>query len=112
MKVKTYRELYTILLNSLKQGNKDSWGNGGLCGECVDLFSIGIITEEEYTKLTKHLKKNRPTERNKFKAFCNHPTWLGGDWWWQWMKHEPQAREQRILFVETIIKSLPKPIKD
>lgn len=109
MKARTLLELCAILLNSLKEGDKEGWFNNGLCREIDDLFEYEIITWGEREKLIYLIKTKKPTARNKFKDFYKNPLFINGRWWWELMRLEPLARQERIRFIEAVIVSLNKP---
>lgn len=103
MKNRTRKQLLQVVINSLKKSHKSDRTNTGICGEINSLFYEDEITREELMILKGLIEKYKPTNRNKFKEFTEHPHFIvGGIWWWTRMQESEAGREQRILFLEKI----------
>mgnify|MGYP000927566510 CR=1 FL=1 len=95
---RTIKELYQILLDFYKGGN--SVYSNFICSNITGLRNRFLISVDESKILHSHFIMNMPHE-NYLKEFTEHENWLGQYTWWNNVE-----REQRILFLETIIKNL------
>lgn len=103
-KTRTYKELYPLVLKALEEGEGDT----GICQVIGRLWmKYNFISAKEYTKLKKHLKKNKPTAKNKFKSFYEEEIFdKERDWWWDWMERGSEYRAVRIAFIKALILTL------
>lgn len=108
MKQRTYKQLLTILLESLKKGNKEGYFNMGLCGELENLLHKSeTITLKEYYKVSNYIDNNKPTARNKYKNFFNDKDFTPDmPWWWGFMHTKAKYRNKRIKFIQALINNL------
>lgn len=105
MKIRTLRELYTILLEELVNQTLREYPNG-LCHVIICMNHYDMITDEECDKLLTHLEKQKPTKRNKYKEFTLSEVWQGTSYWWRYMSGNKESREARIHFLQEVIKNL------
>lgn len=103
--MRTVKELFQIVIDSLKKGDKEYYYNNGICGEINDLFKYHIITFHESRLLMNVLKLNKPCG-NQYPKFYYSEDWVGGAWWWDFMHTQPKTRQIRIAFLEEVIKNL------
>ena len=95
--MRTLNELHSILYNEIK----DRVYISGLCFEINRLCDLNKITDNEYKKLYKHFKKNKPNKKLHSK-FLKSDTWVGGTYWWT--DKENNDPVNRIRFIEEMVK--------
>lgn len=97
--MKTKKELYQIVLEELNLLSEFS----GICRAIGSAFNHGRITGAEYYFLKRDLKENKPDIFSKFWWNGEYTKGLGitGYWWFRTRK----GREQRIKFLEYLIKN-------
>lgn len=97
-KAKTLNELYLILWERIK----DKTCIQGLCAEIFDLWKENLIDVEDYQRLKKHFKSERPTRSINTEFFTTERRFTGGVWWWDSSEdHNPINRK---AFIQKMIK--------
>lgn len=106
--MRTEKELYQLVLESLKKGDKPNYYNNGICGEIEDLYyQDELLTQEEYRFLYDSVKKYNPAKNPLFKKYKRSKFYIkGGEWWFVKMREHKGGRNVRIRLVKDIIKTL------
>lgn len=108
MKTRSLKILYTILLESLKAGDKPSYFNSGICGEIEDLLDDGLMTIQEREKLNDNIKFHKPSNHKRFRRFTKIADYKPDGWWWERMRLDPKMRELRIEYIEAVLKYIQR----
>ena len=104
--VRSLKELYTLLLNSLEKTQREGYYYFGICGSIYSLYCSSIITNDEYTILKFHFKKQKPCKGylfgilSKHKDFTNNESFINKAYWWT---QSEKGLQQRIKFIKYLI---------
>ena len=93
-----------ILKDILFRAQKKGFSNRGICAYFFLFWSEKKLTFDRYKEFSDLFPKYKPTE-NLFPEFYNHPAFRKGDAEFWWFKNE-EGNQQRILFLEHLIKTL------
>jgi hypothetical protein len=104
--VRSLKELYTLVLNYLEEKEKNEYYYFGICAVIHYLYSSSRITNDEYTILKFHFKKEKPCKGylfgvfSKHKDFTNDESFITEAYWWT---QDEKGLQQRIKFIKYLI---------
>jgi hypothetical protein len=104
--VRSLKELYTLVLNYLEGKEKEEWYYIGICSAITRLNYNQTITNNEWTILRTHFKKQKPCEGylfgifSKHKEFTNDISFIDDVFWWT---QDAEGLQQRIKFIKYLI---------
>ena len=81
---------------------------GGICDVVKDLSDLGEINIEEKNNIISLLKRNKPTNRNKYKEVTDNYFFIkdSNNYWWNPMFEYNETIQIRIDFLKLVIDNI------